>query len=42
MKTLDEIRRTPVLLLTDDEIGMLGTIAAGLALMAACVYRRDR
>jgi hypothetical protein len=40
MKTLDEIRRIPVLLLTDDEIAMLDPDGRKFALM--CRARRAR
>lgn len=40
MKTLEEIRRTPVLLLTDEEIGQLD--AAGQAFARLCKSRRAR
>jgi hypothetical protein len=40
MRSLDEIRRTPVLLLTDDEIGMLD--ADGQAFARLCKSRRAR
>jgi hypothetical protein len=40
MRTIEEVRRTPVLLLTDDEIGLLD--ASGQEFARKCKARRAR